>query len=141
MKTKWNSINMKSNYKKQLEEILIGSENDASRWFSVTAHKRVYYTIIINCLFETPRKIGLVIELDSNGLKKIDELDNLVAAKIVSADLIHKEVLVPPYYSHYASKYFDVRDDEIKDLKTFVVEKIKEIYEPIMLEIILALKN
>ena len=28
--------------------VTIGGENDAYRWFSVTADKRVYYTIIIN---------------------------------------------------------------------------------------------
>jgi hypothetical protein len=121
--------------------LTIGGDKDSYRWFSIREDKRVVYTIVFNCLFELPQKLGIIIELDANGLKQVDKLDNLLAGKIEEGGLKHKAVEVKPYYVHYASNYFDITPQELIDLKTFVINKISNIYAPIMSEIIKALKD
>ncbi|MFD2963700.1 MULTISPECIES: PD-(D/E)XK nuclease family protein [Olivibacter] len=127
-------------YKYVIDQLAAASEilglqasgkSDYHRYIYDPRHEGISYTIHFDKLFEQKKEITINIELYGNALLIEDMIDERVGSDaVVSGGLAYKTNRANGWL-YYASKTYEVKEDDLEELANFVAEKMRDDFEVI----------
>lgn len=105
-----------------LELTLEGKYNSQLRYFT-SKHKHVYFTILLNNLFNGDGKISIIVEIGEKGLQHIDEI-NKIPFNQEERKLLFEKAKIRKTYLHFAKTMLAPTQENLKDFTNYIYNQI-----------------